>query len=94
MEQPVYYWKPSIATSALLLYTGDLFPQWKGNLLVGALKYMHVQRLVMKGDEVVEHEVLGAEDIGERVRDVKQGPDGAVYLVTDDGGRIIRMTPQ
>jgi glucose/arabinose dehydrogenase len=48
----------------------------------------------MKGDEGVEHEVLGAEDIGERVRDVKQGPDGAVYLVTDDGGRIIRMTPQ
>ena len=94
LEQPVYYWKPSIATSALLLYTGDVFPQWKGKFLVGALKYMHVQRLVMKGDEVVEHEVLGAEDIGERVRDVKQGPDGAVYLVTDDGGRIIRMTPQ
>lgn len=94
LEQPVYYWKPSIATSSLLLYTGDLFPQWKGNLLVGALKYMHVQRLVMKDGAVAEHEVLGAEDIGERVRDVKQGPDGAVYLVTDDGGNIVRMAPE
>jgi glucose/arabinose dehydrogenase len=94
LEQPAYYWKPSIATSSLLLYTGDLFPQWKGNFLVGALKYMHVQRLVMKDGAVAEHEVLGGEDIGERVRDVKQGPDGAVYLVTDDGGRIVRMAPE
>jgi glucose/arabinose dehydrogenase len=94
LEQPVYYWKPSIATSSLLLYTGDLFPQWKGNFLVGALKFMQVQRLVMKDGTVAEHEVLGAEDIGERVRDVKQGPDGAVYLVTDDGGNIVRMAPE
>lgn len=94
LEQPVYYWTPSIATSALLLYTGDLFPEWKGNFLVGALKYMQVQRLVMKDGEVVAHEVL-ADDIGERVRDVKQGPDGAVYLVTDDAnGRIVRMAPK
>lgn len=95
LEQPVYYWNPSIATSSLLLYTGDLFPEWKGNFLVGALKYMQVQRLVMKDGMVVAHEVLGADDIGERVRDVKQGPDGAVYLVTDDAdGRIVRMAPQ
>jgi glucose/arabinose dehydrogenase len=93
LEQPVYYWNPSIATSALLLYTGDLFPDWKGNLLAGALKYMHVQRLVLKDGAVVAHEVL-AEDIGDRVRDVKQGPDGAVYLVTDSEGRIVRMTPE
>jgi glucose/arabinose dehydrogenase len=92
LEQPVYYWKPSIATSSLLIYTGDLFPDWKGNFLVGALKYMQVQRLVMKDGAVTQHEVL-AEDIGERVRDLKQGPDGAVYLVTDDGGRIVRMAP-
>jgi glucose/arabinose dehydrogenase len=92
LEQPVYYWNPSIATSALLLYTGDLFADWKGNFLVGSLKYMQVQRLVMKDGQVVAHEVL-AEDIGERVRDVKQGPDGAVYLVTDDG-RIVRMAPE
>jgi len=93
LEQPVYYWKPSIATSSLLLYTGDLFPAWKGNFLVGALKDMQVQRLVMKDGAVVQHEVL-ARDLGERVRDLKQGPDGAVYLVTDDGGRIVRMAPQ
>lgn len=94
LEQPVYYWNPSIATSALELYTGDLFPAWKGNLLAGALKFMQVQRLVLKDGEVVAHEVL-AEDIGDRVRDVKQGPDGAVYLVTDDAnGRIVRMAPQ
>lgn len=94
LEQPVYYWKPSIATSSLLFYTGDLFPGWKGNILVGALKFMQVQRLVMKEGEVVQHEVL-AQDIGERVRDLKQGPDGAVYLVTDAAdGRIVRMAPQ
>lgn len=93
LEQPVYYWKPSIATSSLLLYTGDLFPEWKGNFLVGALKFMQVQRLVMKDGQVVAHEVL-ADDIGDRVRDVKQGPDGAVYLVTDSEGRIVRMSPK
>lgn len=93
LEQPVYYWNPSIATSSLLLYTGDLFPDWKGSMLVGALKYMQVQRLVVKDGKVVAHEVL-AEDIGDRVRDVKQGPDGAVYLVTDSEGHIVRMTPK
>ncbi|WP_072395979.1 PQQ-dependent sugar dehydrogenase [Hyphomicrobium sp. CS1GBMeth3] len=92
LEQPVYYWNPSIATSSLELYTGDLFPDWKGNFLAGALKYMQVQRLVVKDGEVVAHEVL-AEDIGDRVRDIKQGPDGAVYLVTDEEGRIVRMAP-
>jgi glucose/arabinose dehydrogenase len=94
LEQPVYYWKPSIATSSLLIYTGDLFPEWKGNFLVGALKNMQVQRLVLKDGEVVAHEVL-VEDIGERVRDVKQGPDGAVYLATDDAkGRIVKIEPK
>ncbi|WP_296203402.1 PQQ-dependent sugar dehydrogenase [uncultured Hyphomicrobium sp.] len=94
LEQPVYYWNPSIATSSLTFYTGDLFPGWKGSILVGALKYMHVQRLVMKDGKVVAQEIL-ADDIGERVRDVKQGPDGAIYLVTDDAnGRIVRMAPQ
>lgn len=94
LEQPVYYWKPSIATSSLLLYTGDLFPEWKGNLIVGSLKYMQVQRLILKDGEVVAHEVL-ADEIGDRVRDVRQGPDGAIYLVTDDAnGRIVRMEPK
>lgn len=92
LEQPVYYWTPSIATSGLELYTGDLFPDWKGNLLAGALKYMQVQRLVLKDGKVVAHEVV-ADDIGDRVRDLKQGPDGAVYVVTDADGRIVKLEP-
>ena len=93
LEQPVYHWTPSIAVSGVLLYTGDLFPEWKGNLLAGALKYMQVQRLVVEDGKVVQHEVV-ADDIGQRVRDVRQGPDGAVYLLTDESdGRIVRMEP-
>lgn len=93
LEQPVYYWKPSIAVSGVLLYTGDLFPEWKGNLLAGALKYMQVQRLVLEDGKVVRHEVV-ADDIGQRIRDIRQGPDGAVYLLTDESnGRIVRMEP-
>ncbi|HRN84472.1 MAG TPA: PQQ-dependent sugar dehydrogenase [Hyphomicrobium sp.] len=93
LEQPVYHWTPSIAVSSVLLYTGDLFPEWKGNLLAGALKYMQVQRLVIEDGKVVQHEVV-ADDIGQRVRDVRQGPDGAVYLLTDEAdGRIVRMAP-
>jgi glucose/arabinose dehydrogenase len=95
LEQPVYYWKPSIATSSLLIYSSDMFSEWKGNFLVGSLKYMQVQRLVLKDGSVVAHEVLGADEIGERVRDLKQGPDGAIYLLTDDAnGRIVRMAPK
>jgi len=94
LEQPVYYWDPSIAVSGLLLYTGDLFPEWKGNLLVGSLKFMQVQRLVLTDGEVSAVEVL-ADDVGDRVRDVVQGPDGAVYLLTDaDDGRIVRVSPK
>lgn len=93
LEQPVYYWKPSIGVSGALFYTGDLFPDWKGNVLAGALKYMQVQRLVLEDGDVVAHEVL-AEDLGERVRDLRQGPDGAIYLLTDEGnGRIVKMEP-
>ena len=93
MEQPVYYWDPSIAVSGLTFYTGDLFPSWKGNLLVGSLKGAHVQRLVMKDGEVIAHEKLAA-DLDERIRDVRQGPDGAVYLLTDElKGALVRVTP-
>ncbi len=93
LEQPVYYWNPSISVSAVLLYTGDLFPEWKGNLIAGALKYMQLQRLVLEDGKVVAHEAVAA-DIGERVRDVRQGPDGAIYLLTDEAdGRLVRMEP-
>lgn len=93
MEQPVYYWVPSIATSGLTFYTGGLFPEWKGNLFVGGLKATQLQRLVLKGGEVVAAEVL-LQDGGDRIRDVRQGPDGALWVLTDDqDGKLMRLSP-
>ena len=92
MEQPVYYWDPSIAPSGMAFYTADLVPEWKGSLFVGSLVLAHLNRLVLDGDKVVaEERLLG--DLNERIRDVRQGPDGALWLVTDDpNGRIFRVT--
>jgi aldose sugar dehydrogenase len=93
MAQPVYYWDPSIAPSGLAIYSGDLFPGWKGDLLVGALKGRRLVRLQMRDGRVVAEEVLLTE-LGERIRDVRQGPDGAVYVLTDNtAGRILKLTP-
>jgi glucose/arabinose dehydrogenase len=92
MEPAVYYWVPSIATSGLTFYTGDLFPDWKGNAFVGGLNGTQVHRLVFDGDEVVAAEVL-LESEGKRIRDVRQGPDGALWLLTDDTGEVLRVTP-
>jgi aldose sugar dehydrogenase len=93
MEQPVYYWDPSIATSGLEIYTGDLFAGWKGDFLVGGLAGTQIARLVMKDGEVTATETL-LEDKSWRIRDVRQGPDGAVYaLVGSSSGRIIKLTP-
>jgi glucose/arabinose dehydrogenase len=93
MEQPIYYWDPSIAPSGMAFYTGDVFPKWRGNLLVGALKYRMVARLSLKGDRVVAEERMLV-GIDERIRDVRQGPDGHVYLLTDSSnGRILRLEP-
>jgi glucose/arabinose dehydrogenase len=93
LEQAVYYWVPSIATSGLAFYTGDLFPEWKGNLFVGGLKATQLQRLVLKDGQVVAAEVL-LQDQGDRIRDVRQGPDGALWLLTDDqDGKLLRLSP-
>jgi glucose/arabinose dehydrogenase len=92
MEPAVYYWVPSIATSGLAFYTGNLFPDWKGNAFVGGLAGTQVQRLVLEGNEVVAAETL-LEDQGKRIRDVRQGPDGALWLLTDDSGEVLRITP-
>jgi len=93
MEQPAYYWDPSIAPSGMTFYTGDKFPEWKGNLLVGALKYQLVARLELDGEAVVREERL-LDGIDERIRDVRQGPNGYVYLLTDESdGRILRLEP-
>jgi glucose/arabinose dehydrogenase len=94
MEQPVYYWDPVIAPSGMAFYTGDLFPAWKGSLFVGGLTDQRLTRLALSGDKVVgEERLLEAE--GERIRDVIQGPDGALYIATDaDRGRILKLTPK
>lgn len=91
-EQPAYYWYPDIGPSGMMFYTGDLFPEWKGNLFVGALYGKFLIRLVLDGDNVVAEEHLLV-DRGQRIRDVRQGPDGAVYLLTDDG-MVLRLTPK
>jgi aldose sugar dehydrogenase len=93
LEQPVYYWDPSIAPSGMTFYTGDKFPAWKGNLFVGALRFQLLARLEVDGNRVVKEERL-LEDMGDRIRDVRQGPDGYLYLLTDeDDGRILRLEP-
>jgi aldose sugar dehydrogenase len=92
VEEPVYFWVPSIAPSGMMFYTGDLFPEWKGNLFVGALAGQHLARLVLNGERVVAEESL-LTDFKQRIRDVRQGPDGAVYLLTTGGG-LVKLTPK
>jgi glucose/arabinose dehydrogenase len=94
MEQPVYYWDPSIAPSGAVFYTGAVFPDWRGNLFVGALAGQALHRLVLDGDKVVGEEMLLA-DLGARIRDVRQGGDGALWLLTDEAqGRVLRVVPR
>jgi glucose/arabinose dehydrogenase len=91
MEQPVYYWDPAIAPSGMTFYTGSLIPEWQNNLFVAALKGMHIIRLVIKDNKVIGEERLLA-DQGQRFRKVVQGPDGALYAITDMAqGRIYRI---
>lgn len=93
LEQPVYYWDPSIAPSGMAFYTGDQFPAWRGSVLVGALAGKLVSRLETDGNRVTGEERM-LQQLGERIRDVRQGPDGLVYLLTDSrSGRILRMKP-
>jgi glucose/arabinose dehydrogenase len=93
MEQPRHYWTPSIAPSGMTLYTGDKFPGWHGNLFVGALKYRLLVRLVV-GDENSMHEERLLEGVLGRIRDVRSGPDGYIYILTDRGdGVLARLEP-
>ncbi|WP_370262889.1 PQQ-dependent sugar dehydrogenase [Limnobacter sp.] len=93
-EQPAIYWVPSIAPSGMAVYQGDLFPAWRGDVLVGALRAMQVSRVTVTGNKGIEKEVLFKE-VGERIRDVRVGPDGAVYLLTDNpDGRVLKVTPK
>lgn len=93
MAQPAKYWVPSISPSGLAFYDGAAFPQWQGNLFLGALSGEALVRLELEGDKVVNEERL-LENLGERIRDVRQGPDGFLYLLTDGGGgKLLRLEP-
>jgi len=97
MEQPRYFWWPSIAPSGLIFYTGNMFPEWQGNALVSALSGQHISRLVLSGDRVVAEERLLVAR-AQRIRELRQGPDGALYALTNaesgepvDGGQLLRI---
>jgi glucose/arabinose dehydrogenase len=93
LEQPVYYWTPSIAPSGLLFYTGKLFPAWTHSLFVGAMAGKRLIRLELDGDRVIAEEPLLV-DRGKRIRDIRQGPDGAVYVLTaEPAGELLKLTP-
>lgn len=93
MENPIYQWTPVIAPSGMAFYTGDSFPQWKGNLFVGGLRAEALVRLELDGAKVTHEERL-LKELGMRIRDVAQGPDGALYVVTDaSDGQIIKISP-
>jgi aldose sugar dehydrogenase len=94
MEQPAWHWTPSIAPSGMTFYSGKLWPAWRGDLFNGALKYQLVSRLKRNGDRLVREERL-LKGLNERIRDVREGPDGALWLLTDnDAGRILRVVPR
>ena len=93
MEQPIKNWVPSIAPSGMAFYTGDLFPRWRGSLFTGALAGQFLVRLQLNGNAVTSEERL-LQNLNERIRDVRQGPDGALWLLTDSSaGRLLRITP-
>lgn len=97
MEQPVYYWDPVIAPSGMVFYTGGLFPAWKNNLFIGGLGSTNLVRLTVKGDRVVDEERLltDLQPARERIRDVEQGPEGALYVLTDNPkGRMLKLVPK
>ncbi|MBS7704386.1 PQQ-dependent sugar dehydrogenase [Chelatococcus asaccharovorans] len=93
MEQPVFYWDPSIAPSGMVFYTGNRYPGWQNSLFTGALAGQMLVRLQLQGDRVIREERL-LTDMGARIRDVRQGPDGLLYLLTDESnGRLLRLIP-
>jgi glucose/arabinose dehydrogenase len=92
MEQSRYYWDPVIAPSGLAFYSGTLFPAWRNSVFVGALRGQMLDRLTLVGDKVVSEEPLLV-NLNSRVRDVRIGPEGAVYVLTDDG-KLLKLTPR
>lgn len=93
MEQPVTYWVPSIAPSGMTEYQGDVFPQWKGNLFVAALAERSVRRLILKDGKVIEQKII-LDELDQRIRDIRTGPDGYLYVLTDsDQGSVLKLLP-
>jgi aldose sugar dehydrogenase len=93
LEQPIKYWTPSIAPSGMAFYSGRLIPAWRGNLFIGALAMQMLVRLEIDGEKIGKEERL-LESLRERIRDVREGPDGALYLLTDSSsGRVLRVAP-
>lgn len=94
MEPPVLHWTPSIAPSGMAFYDGDKFPSWKGDLFVGALKFRHLRRIRLDGNKVTGQEEL-LKELNERIRDVRAGPNGYLWVLTDDReGKLIRLEPE
>jgi glucose/arabinose dehydrogenase len=94
MEQPVYYWDPVISPSGMTVYTGELFPEWRDNVFIGGLSSQALVRLMMRNDRVVGEERL-LTGLNARIREVVQGPEGALYLLTDDtNGKLLKLTPR
>ena len=97
MEQPIYYWDPIIGPSGMTFYTGSLFPQWKGNLFIGGHGTLDLVRLTLDGEKIVGEERLlkDLQPKPERIRDVRTGPDGALYVLTDSAtGRLLKLVPK
>ncbi|MEP3429132.1 MAG: PQQ-dependent sugar dehydrogenase [Roseibium sp.] len=94
LQQPIHYWDPSIAPSGMAFVTSDKYPDWQGDLLVGALRGQHLAKLELDGGKVDSEEQL-LTDLNERIRDVREGPDGFIYILTDsDVGELIRLVPE
>lgn len=92
MEQPIHFWRPSIAPCGMTFVTSDKYPQWKGDMLVGSLRFMYLERCDVEGEKVVGREKL-LEGIG-RVRNVRQGPDGFIYVAVEGAGMIVKLVPE
>ena len=91
MEQPVIHWTPSIAVCGIDFYDGELFNNWKNNLLVSSLKFERLYRLEIDDDKVIDQEIIY--EAGSRIRDVQTGPEGFIYIALEDPGRIVRFIP-
>jgi aldose sugar dehydrogenase len=93
MVNPIYTWTPVIAPSGMVFYTGSAFSEWRGDLFVGGLRATSLVRLELDGEGIAHEERL-LEDLGKRIRDVVQGPDGALYLLTDEAnGEVLKVSP-